>query len=129
MSESTIKALRDARREIEWLKGKLNLAAVFGLPLPIEGGSALLITILRHERSDRYAIVRHRPMGAQVRIGDTWVDMHQIPAEAFAYDIVEAHRLSDQLAAEEADEHHQWQARHDAEQHTGAGELAGAVSA
>jgi hypothetical protein len=115
VSASTAKALREARAEIAWLTGKLARAHVYTLPLTHEGGEAFTITLVRLEATDRWAIVAHRPMAAQVWLDGVWVDSYGIPAEAFTHDVVEAHRLADVLAAREGVEHAQWRLRHDAE--------------
>ena len=115
------KDLKDARAELQtaveardaaqakWLAAKLGTAHGFGVPCTHVGGEALLVTLLRN--GDRWAIVRHRPMGAQVRIAGSWLDMHFVPAEAYQYNAVEAHRVADLLIAAEAAEDAAWRAR------------------
>lgn len=113
--------------ENQWLVARMNLADHYSLALPMPGGNVLPLTLLRIANGIRWAILRHRPMGTQAYIAGTWRDVREVPTAAYVYSVVEAHRLSEQLAAEEAEEHMRWQAKHDAGQDSS--ELAGAVSA
>jgi hypothetical protein len=103
-------AERDAAlAEAKWLAAKLGTAHGFGVPCTHVGGEALLVTLLRN--GDRWAIVRHRPMGAQVWLNDAWWDVHYVPDSAYLYTAVEAHRIADERIAAEAAEDAAWRAR------------------
>lgn len=106
MSRPTVKQLRD---EIAWLEAKLATATGFTVPLTDQPGEVFADSLIRN--GDRFAIVRHRPMGAQAWIDGRWEPMFQIPDEAFAYSAVEAHRLADQLIADEIAEDAAWHAQ------------------
>jgi hypothetical protein len=103
MSRPTMKQLRD---ENDWLKAKLATAHGFTVPLTDQPGNVFADSLIRC--GDRYAIVRHRPMGAQVFIDGHWEPVLNVPEAAFAYDAVEAHRLADELIAEEIAETEKW---------------------
>jgi hypothetical protein len=105
VSRPTIKQLQD---ENTWLKAKLATALGFHVPVPLTGepDEVFVDAILR--QGDRFAIVRHRPMGAQAWIDGQWVPINHVPDDAFTFDAIEAHRKADELVAEELDEAIAW---------------------
>lgn len=105
MSRPTIKQLQD---ENAWLRAKLATALGFHVPVPLTGqpNEVFVDVILRQD--DRFAIVRHRPMGAQAWIDGQWIPISHVPDQAFAFDAIEAHRKADQLVAEELAEAIAW---------------------
>lgn len=110
---TTNKQLRD---EIAWLRSKLATATGFTIPLTDHSSGVFADSLIR--RGDRFAIVRHRPMGAQAYIGDQWIPIHQVPDDAFAYDAVDAHRLADVLIAEEVAEAEAWSTVFETREHS-----------
>lgn len=106
MSRPTIKQLQD---EIAWLEAKLATATGFTVPLTDQPTEVFADSLIRC--GDRFAIVRHRPMGAQAYIDGQWEPFWQLPEEAFAFDAVAAHRQADVLIAEEIAEDAAWHAQ------------------
>lgn len=102
---TTNKQLRD---EITWLRAKLNTSLGFHVPVPLTGqpNEVFVDAILRQD--DRFAIVRHRPMGAQAWIDGQWIPINHVPDDAFVFDAVEALRKADELVAEELAEAIAW---------------------
>lgn len=98
MSRPTIKQLQD---ENAWLKAKLATSLGFHVPVPLTGqpNEVFVDAILR--QGDQFAIVRHRPMGAQAWIDGQWLPINHVPDDAFAFDPVDALRKADELVAEE----------------------------